>query len=155
MSQQNQPDFMRLYQRYTELKPGPKAELRRPAEPDDLAEMPAFYHLLNGHVGDRRMKRLIYCLPTVKNHVEGIRLGQALAKAEISEKRLFMVIRSEFPNDIIQLRRLLKMAEPSLDWPLMAETLYWWGQRNKQRILEDYFFFQNSKSDKSANPNAA
>jgi len=155
MSQQNPPDFMRLYQQYAELKPGPKAELRRSAEPDDLAEVPAFYHLLNGHAGDRRMKRLIYCLSTVKKHVEGVSLGQALAKADISEKRLFMVIRSEYPNDIIQLRRLLKMVEPNLDWLQLAETLYWWGLRNKQRILEDYFFYQNSKSGKSTNPTAA
>ncbi|MFC3680740.1 type I-E CRISPR-associated protein Cse2/CasB [Bacterioplanoides pacificum] len=155
MSQQNPPDFMRLYQQYTELKPGPKAELRRLAEPDELAEVPAFYHLLNGHAGDRRMKRLIYCLPTVKKHVEGVSLGQALAKAEISEKRLFMVIRSEYPNDIVQLRRLLKMVDLNLDWPKLAEALYWWGQSNKQRMLEDYFFYQNSKSGKSTNPNAA
>ncbi|PID43126.1 MAG: type I-E CRISPR-associated protein Cse2/CasB [Proteobacteria bacterium] len=147
MSQQKKPDFMRLYQQYTELKPGLKAELRRLAEPDDLANVPAFYHLLNGHAGDRKMKRLIFCLPTIKNHVEGITLGQALAKAGVSEKRLFLVIRSEFPNDIIQLRRLLKMAEPNLDWPQLAQSLYWWGQSNKQSILEDYFFYQNSKSD--------
>ena len=155
MSQQNPPDFMRLYQQYTELKPGQKAELRRLAEPDDLAEVPAFYQLLSGHAGDRRMKRLIYCLPTINNHLEGVSLGQALAKADISEKRLFMVIRSEYPNDIIQLRRLLKMSEPSLDWTKLAEALYWWGLRNKQRILEDYFFYQNSKPGKSTNPNAA
>lgn len=149
MSQQELPDFMQLYQQYSNLKPGPKAELRRLAEPDNLAEVPAFYHLLQGHAGDMKMKRVIYCLPTIKKHSEGVRLGQALAKAGISEKRLFIMIRSEFPNDLIQFRRLLKMAEPSLDWLQLAETLYWWNGRSKQKILEDYYFYQNSSKNDS------
>ena len=40
------PDFQALYQRYDDLKPGPKAELKRVMNPSDLIEVPAFYRVL-------------------------------------------------------------------------------------------------------------
>lgn len=144
MRQGNKPDFIDLLAQYQQLKPGPQAELRRIAEPDELIEIPAFYHLLNGAAGDAKMKRVIYCLPVIKRHDAEVSIGQALAKAGVNEKRLFMVVRSESPNDLIQLRRLLKMVEPSLNWPAFAEMVYWWGKRNKQQLLEDFFFHQHT-----------
>lgn len=144
MKQQKMPDFMLMYNQYRELKPGPKAELRRVATPEDLVEVAVFYRLLQGNKGHPGMKRLVYCLPTIAGHKEAISLGHALAKVDISEKRLFMVVRSEYPNDLIQLRRLLKMAEPTLDWPKAATQIYWWNKLAKQKILEDYFFYHNN-----------
>jgi CRISPR system Cascade subunit CasB len=144
MSQDKTPDYLVLYQQYQMLKLGPKAELRRCVKPADLLEVAAFYHLLQGHSSDGRMQRLVYCLPVIKHQVDGYALGQALAKAKISEKRLFMVLRSESPNDFIQLRRLLKMTEPTVDWLKAAPILYFWGENNKRKLLEDYFYYQNN-----------
>jgi CRISPR system Cascade subunit CasB len=136
MSHYETPDFMRMFELYQQFKPGSKAELKRVVEPDDLIEVPSFYHLLNGHAGNNRIKRVIYCLPVVKAHDPAVSIGQALAKAGVSEKRLFMVVRSESPNDLIQLRRLLKMLEPSVNWPEFANLVYWWGKRNKQTRIQ-------------------
>lgn len=143
MSNEKAPDFLAMYEQYQALKPGPRAELRRAVKPDDLLEVAAFYRLLQGHKADARMQRLAYCLPVIKHNADGNGLGQALAKANISEKRLFMVLRSEAPNDLIQLRRLLKMAEPTVDWLKAAPTLYYWGEASKRKLLEDYFYYQN------------
>ncbi|WP_442499397.1 type I-E CRISPR-associated protein Cse2/CasB [Methylobacter sp. sgz302048] len=142
------PDFLALYERYQALKPGPKAELKRAMNPDDLIEIPAFYQVLQDNRPHKGMQRLVYCLPLIKHQENGNSLGQALAKANISEKRLFMVIRSQEPNDLIQLRRLLKLAEqPAVDWPQMANALWWWdhpNQRSKRKILEDFFYYKNN-----------
>ena len=139
------PDFLALYQRYQDLKPGPQAELKRVMNPDDLAEIPAFYRILQDNKDYQKMQRLIYCLPLVKHQDQGDSLGRALAKANINEKRLFMVIRSLEPNDLIQLRRLLKQADkPTVDWLKMANALWWWdhpSQQSKRKILEDFFYY--------------
>jgi len=145
------PDFLALYQRYQDLKPGPQAELKRVMNPDDLAEIPAFYRILQDNKDYQKMQRLIYCLPLVKHQDQGDSLGRALAKVNINEKRLFMVIRSLEPNDLIQLRRLLKQADkPTVDWLQMANALWWWdhpSQQSKRKILEDFFYYQNNKSN--------
>lgn len=148
--QKNGPDFLGLYERYQKLKTGPQAELKRVAQPEDLLEMPAFYRLLHDTSAGKGMQRLVYCLPLITHQEGGDSLGRALAKAEINEKRLFMVIRSEEPNDFIQLRRLLKQINPKLDWLSTAKTLYYWNDRLKRQLLEDFFFYQNTKNKETA-----
>ncbi|TAL55933.1 MAG: type I-E CRISPR-associated protein Cse2/CasB [Methylovulum sp.] len=146
-------DFMALYQRYGGLGLGPQAELKRVMNPDDLAVIPAFYRVLQDNKSYEKMRRLMFCLPHIKHVDGGDSLGKALAKAEINEKRLFMVIRSQEPNDLIQLRRLLKQAkQPAVDWLQMANALWWWdhpNQQSKRQLLEDFFFYQNTKPQAS------
>ncbi|MCF7965624.1 MAG: type I-E CRISPR-associated protein Cse2/CasB [Methylobacter tundripaludum] len=144
------PDFLALYERYQALKPGPQAELKRIMNPGDLIEVPAFYRVLQDNKAHKGMQRLLYCLPLVKHQENGDSLGRALAKADINEKRLFMVIRSQEPNDLIQLRRLLKQANPTLDWQATAKTLYYWNDQAKRQLLEDFFYYQNTKSKTTA-----
>lgn len=144
------PDFMALYERYQKLKPGPQADLKRVVQPDELVEIPAFYRLLQDNKAGKSLQRLVYCLPLIKHQDKGDSLGKALAKADVNEKRLFMVIRSQEPNDLIQLRRLLKQVEPKLDWLSAAGTLYYWNDIAKRQLLEDFFFYQNSKTKESA-----
>jgi CRISPR system Cascade subunit CasB len=144
MSSVGTPDFLKMYEQFKGLKPGPRAELRRVVEIQDLIEVPAFYQLLQGRKGEPNLQRVIYCLPCIKHEADGASLGQALAKAKVSEKRLFTVIRSQSPNDLIQLRRLLQMAEPVVDWAKAANTFYFWNDQAKRRLLEDYFFYQTS-----------
>jgi CRISPR system Cascade subunit CasB len=75
--------------------------------------------------------------------VEEISLGKALAKGKgVGEKRLFQVLRSTPPNDMIQLRRILKMVEPTANWPKAAETVWYWNERSKRDLLEQYFLNQ-------------
>jgi CRISPR system Cascade subunit CasB len=147
---QNQgPDFVGLYECYQKMKPGPQAELKRVTRPEDLLEIPAFYRLLHDANAGKGMQRLVYCLPLITHQQGGDSLGRALARAGINEKRLFMVIRSEEPNDLIQLRRLLKQADkPKVDWIKMAKTIWNWNRPDlyvKQKLLEDFFLNQNTR----------
>lgn len=146
------PDFMALYRSWEELRPGPKAELRRIGRPDELIETPPFYRLFSGKASQdwakQAYQRLIFCLPCIKHTDEEVGLGKALARGKgISEKRLFQVVRSNPPNDMIQLRRILQMVEPTVNWPRAATLLWYWNERSKRDLLEEYFMNQ-SKQDK-------
>lgn len=147
-------DFLGLYERYQKLKPGPQAELKRVAQPDDLLEIPAFYRLMDEANVGKGMQRLVYCLPLITHQDNGDTLGKALAKAGINEKRLFMVVRSEEPNDLIQLRRLLKQADkPKVDWIKMAKAIWNWNRPDlsvKQKLLEDFFLNQKNHTAKES-----
>ncbi len=150
MEQQKLPDFMEIYHAWEQLRPGPKAELRRTGRPADLIETPGFYRLFAGKATREWEKlayqRLIYCLPHIRHADGGFGLGRALAKSgKVSEKRLFQVIRSEVPNDMIQLRRVLQMVEPVVNWAGTAKLFWYWNERSKRDLLEDYFLNLASK----------
>lgn len=154
MKQQKLPDVMELYHAWGQLRPGAKAELRRIGRPEELIETPAFYRLFSGKVAQEWEKqayqRLIFCLPYVKHTSEEVGLGKALAKGKgVSEKRLFQVIRSEPPNDMIQLRRILQMVEPSVNWPRAARLLWYWNDRSKRDLLEEYFMNHSTERNHS------
>ncbi|MFH1851675.1 MAG: type I-E CRISPR-associated protein Cse2/CasB [Candidatus Neomarinimicrobiota bacterium] len=138
-------DFKALVDRLDKLGTGPRAELRRCATPQDVALVPAFYRLFVGIKTDLRHQRIAFFLPLVRHKEGGIRMGQQLAKAKINEQRMFQVLRSQPPNDLIQLRRLVQQAEPQVDWQKFGEMLYYWGPEQKQRLLEDYFMHQQPK----------
>ena len=147
MQQQKILDFMVLYRNWEQLRPGSKAELRRIARPDDLIETPAFYRLFAGEAVQEWTKqayqRLIFCLPYINHIDEDVGLGKALTRGKgVSEKRLFQVVRSDPPNDMIQLRRIMQMVKPSANWPRAAKLLWFWNVRSKRDLLEDYFINQ-------------
>jgi CRISPR system Cascade subunit CasB len=151
MEQQKLPDFMVLYHAWEQLRPGPKAELKRVGRPADLIETPAFYRLFSGRAvrewEKQAYQRLIFCLPYITHTSDDVGLGKALAKGDrVSEKRLFQIIRSETPNDMIQLRRVLQMAKPSASWPRAATLLWYWNGRSKRDFLEDYFMNYTSQT---------
>lgn len=136
-------DFVELRQRYERLPNGPKADLRRVTELDKVAEVAAAYRLLPGRELDAGLRRVLFCLPWVRHADAASPLGAVLSKAGVGEKRLFQVVRSEAPNDIVQLRRLLQWAEPSADWALLGKQLRYWGDANKRRLLEHYYLAWN------------
>ena len=142
VNKKDSQDFIALYDKYQSLSPGRQSELKRVAEPCDLVEVPAFYSITKGFGTDEKAQRLVYCLPCI-NHKDGGRgLGKALADAGINEKRLFIVVRSYDPNDIIQLRRLLQQVKPTIDWLITAKQLYYWNDLSKRTLLEDFFLHQ-------------
>lgn len=147
MEQQKHPEFMALYHAWEQLSNGAKAELRRIAKPQELLEIPAFYRLYSGKTHTEWEKqayqRLIFCLPYIKHTNENVGLGKALTKGKtVSEKRLFQIVRSDEPNDMIQLRRILQMTEPLANWMQSATTLWYWNDRSKRDLLEDFFLNQ-------------
>lgn len=147
MKQQHHPEFMALYHAWEQLPNGAKAELRRVAKPDELLDVPAFYRLFSGKAHaeweKRAYQRLIFCLPYIKHSPDDVGLGKALTKGkEVSEKRLFQVVRADEPNDMIQLRRILQMTEPAANWPKVALSIWYWNDRAKRDLLEDFFLNQ-------------
>lgn len=138
-------DYKALVDRLEKLGTGPRAELRRCATLQDLAMVPAFYRLFVGIKTDLRHQRVAFFLPLVRHKEGGTKIGQQLAKARINEKRMIQVLRSQPPNDLLQLRRLVQQAKPQVDWQKFGEMLYYWGDEQKRRLLEDFFMHQQSK----------
>jgi len=146
MNAKKLPDFTALYSTWDNLKPGPKAELRRVATPDELMDLPVFYRLVSpwGWVSGMkpwdkaRWARLVFLMDHITVAGEN-GLGKSLAiTSKVNEKRLFQIVRADSPNDIVQLRRVLKQAKPKVNWEKMAEQIWYWSPGNKRNLLEDF-----------------
>lgn len=151
-------DTMALYQAWQALDKGASAQLRRVSEPDELLDIPAFYRLVHPfgwRDNARALLRLVFCLSAGKDalrhrepddkHPHGLSLGTALAlSGKINERRVFQLVRAEWPNDMIQLRRLVAHAEPTVYWPSLANQLIYWGRRSRRQLLEDFVLAQLS-----------
>ena len=145
-------DFINLCDRYhKQLDNGERAQIKRTTEPEDLLELPAFYRLI-GTATQKELKqlaRVAFFLPLIEIHDnEADSLGRQLSKYKISEKRLFHIIRSESPNDLIQLKRVLQQAKLSkINWQAFGETLFYWGKLKKQRLMQDFYLHPQQKEE--------
>lgn len=144
------PDFEDLWRRYKALRPGPKAELRRVREPDELREQPALYELLPGAKTPRWALRALFVMPWLTESGPPQSLPRALVEAKISDKRLYQVVRAEPDNDLIQLRRLIQQVQPSPDWRTLGKTLLYWGPNAKRDLLEEFFISSTANGRKTA-----
>ena len=72
-------------------------------------------------------------------------VGAALKQFGIKEARIFQVKRSESPNDLIQLRRLVIQAKPEIDFKKFAEQLWYWNENSKKQILKDFFMARTNE----------
>lgn len=135
------PDFVGLKTRYDDerFSTGARAELRRVAEPDDLAFVPALYRLFPGQRPDDRHLRLAYLLPCCRHAPKSKSLGAQLAEGNISEARVLQVARSRAPLDMVQLRRLLVHVEPTVDWSEFGKMIWYWNDRSKRQLVEDFY----------------
>jgi len=145
-------DFILLNDRYHKhLDNGERAQIKRATEPEDLLELPAFYRLIGSasHKELKQLSRIAFFLPLVESHNnEADSLGRQLSKHKISEKRLFHIIRSEPPNDLIQLKRVLQQAKLNkINWQTFGETLFYWGKRKKQRLMQDFYLHPQQKEE--------
>lgn len=137
----NAVNFVGLKMRYdNETFPtGARAELRRVAEPNDVAFTPALYRLFPGQHPDDRHLRLAYLLPCCKHAAKAKSLGAQLAAAKVAEARVLQVARSHTPLDIIQLRRLLTYIEPTVDWAKFGQMIWDWDDSAKRQLVEDFY----------------
>lgn len=146
------PDFVALKTRFeSEAFPtGARAELRRVADPDEVAYCPGLYRLFPGQKPDDRHRQLAFVLPCCKHDAKAKSLGAQLATAEVSEARVLQMARAQRPLDLIQLRRLLAHIEPAVNWQEFGKTLWYWGERAKRQLVEDYYLaqFTPAKGDK-------
>lgn len=150
-------NFLEIYNKFKDkLSNGDRAEIKRATEPSDLETLPAFYKLLGNRLNEQHEKqwqRVIFFLGAkdLKHEKDGLLLGQVFKQANVNEKRMFQVIRSESPNDLIQLRRLVIYIKPTLDFQKMANALWYWNPDNKKRILKDFYrdFKGNNKEEEN------
>ena len=136
--------FTELHQRFWQtLDNGQRAEIRRVSTPEDLETLPAFYHLL-GYFNPKDIKqwtRIAFFMPFIEKHSEEVKpLGKQLKDAKISEKRIFHIIRSTSPNDLIQLRRVIQQAKlSSINWETFGKSLFYWNINSKKHIIQNFF----------------
>lgn len=146
------PDFVALKNRYDDEKfpTGARAELRRVADPDEVALTPALYRLFPGERPNERHFRLAFLLPCCKHAAKSKSLGAQLAEAKIAEARVLQVARAQAPLDMVQLRRLLMHIEPSVDWSEFGRMIWYWNTRAKRQLVEDFYIarFSPAKGDK-------
>jgi CRISPR-associated protein, Cse2 family len=139
------PDFVGLKDHYEHrLTNGQRAELRKVSKPDMYNMVPSFYRLVRDFLSpeerpDKKWRRLVYLLPYINHADEAASLGTTLLNEGIQEMRIFQMIRSSEPNDLIHLRRILQQVHPSVDWREFGRSIYLWGSWAKQKILEDYY----------------
>lgn len=134
-------NFVGLKMRYdNETFPtGARAELRRVAEPNDVALLPALYRLFPGQRPDDRHLRLAYLLPCCKHAAKAKSLGVQLAEAKVAEARVLQVARSRSPLDMVQLRRLLMHIEPTVDWEKFGQMIWDWDDCAKRQLVENFY----------------
>lgn len=153
MIKSGEPDYINLANNYQSLTNGQQAEIRRAAEPEELLELPAFYHLIRkaGLKANGQSCRLVWFLPSVAHQEKAEPLGRVMANKEVNERRLFQVVRAEYPNDLIQLQRIVRQIKPDLNWADFGNMLYYWGQtrdgskKSKQTIMKDYYLKPETK----------
>lgn len=138
------PDFAALKLRYDSdsFPTGARAELRRVAEPDEVAYSPALYRLFPGQKPDDRHLRLAYLLPCCTHDPHAKSLGAQLAAARVAEARVLQVARSRAPLDMVQLRRLLAYIKPAVNWKEFGRTVWFWNDQSKRQLVEDFYLAQ-------------
>lgn len=142
--------FTELHQRFWQtLNNGQRAEIRRVSTIEDLETLPSFYRLM-GYFEPKDIKqwtRVAFFLPFVEKHSDqATSLGQQLYDAKISEKRIFHVVRSTSPNDLIQLRRVIQQAKlSSINWEKFGEFLFYWNKKSKKHLIQNFYIQANHK----------
>lgn len=160
-----------LYDEYQALSNGDKAIIRRCVQPDDLLITPAFLRLISETLGQfngveranamtffnhlAQMARIVYFLPFAKS--AGQALGAVFNQQKISERRLFLVVRSEYPQDLTQLRRLCQQCkDEAIDaWKLMQLLLYWGkdkatSEKSKRQLMRDFYLFNQQPAEEAS-----
>lgn len=136
------PDFIALKSLFDgdTFSNGARAELRRVAEPDEVALLPALYRLFPGRRPDERYQRVAFLLPCARHASNAKSLGTQLASAKIAEARVLQVARSQSPLDLIQLRRLLQHADPVVDWEEFGKMIWYWNSLSKRQLVQDFYY---------------
>lgn len=143
------PQLAALRTRFADLKPGAQADLRK-NDWREFDRIPAYYQLHPPVPEAPAWQRTAHFLAIWK-HLElrgppGDALGTALARAEIHERRLFQLVRSDPPTDLDTLRRILQQ-KPAVAWEALGMAVYFWNDNQKQRILKDYFLAAQGRGE--------
>lgn len=133
--------FVAIWQRFAGLARGQRAELRRASEPEELSLRPALYRLFPGERPTRQHLRIAFMLPACEHRPLASSLGGQLGSSprNIAEQRVLQVARSDWPLDLVHLRRLAVHVEPVVDWSDFGASLWYWGERAKRQFVEEFY----------------
>lgn len=147
-----EPDWLALTNKVSDWQQhhrGWLAELKRVKECAEVADLPAYYRLIQGAISPGKVaERATFLLPWLSHRADAPTLGAQFRSAKISEMRLFQVLRAESPGDLVLLRRLIQQAKPSVNWADFGKAMQYWGQKQKRQLLQDYFLNTTSSQDK-------
>lgn len=143
---QNKSFYIDLWERYQRLENGPKADIKRVLNPRELLSIGAFFRLCKQEDNLLKYANVVFILPWL-THKKGVSLGSVFygnQKRRVSEARMIQMKRSDYPQDVLSLRRMVwqsagRHAEQSVDWEILGPQLFYWGDNNKQKILQDYY----------------
>ena len=143
---QSKSFYIYLLERYRLLENGPKADIKRVSNPQELLSIGAFFRLCRQEDNLLKYANVVFILPWL-THEKGVSLGSVFygdQKHRISEARMIQMQRTDYPQDIVSLRRMVWQsaglhAEQSVDWEILGPQLFYWGENNKQKILQDYY----------------
>lgn len=144
-----------LWERYQQMGNGTKADIKRVSFPKELLSVGAFFRLCRREDDLLKYANVVFILPWL-THKKGVSLGSIFygdQKHRISEARIIQFQRSDYPQDIISLRRMVWQAagrhgEQAVDWEILGLQLFYWGENNKQKILQEYYIAE-IKSNKT------
>lgn len=154
-----------IYKKFDELDNASKAQIKRATELDDIKQSIILFRL--GLEFNKQCCRIALLLPFLKNVKNEDTFGVAIAKLDNGDigikkdkyttigKRLMRIIRLEPDNDLYEFRRLLRfVASKSSDKAISVnsksacESLYYWGEKSKKQVFEDYLLKQYSYKSK-------
>lgn len=138
--------YINLFDFYQNFSNGPKADIKRVSNPQELLSIGAFFRLCRQEDNLLKYANVVFILPWL-THEKGVSLGSVFygdQKYRISEARMIQMQRSDYPQDIVSLRRMVwqsagRHAEQAVDWEVLGPQLFYWGDNNKQKILQDYY----------------
>lgn len=147
----DKPDFVKIYEKYDGLSTGAHAELRRARDPNDLGLTTTLYRLFPGQIPRHQHQRVLFLLPWCVHKIETKSFGAQLHSSGVSEQRVFQVLRSSEPRDIVQLRRLAIHIKPQVDWNAFGNLLWFWGEKSKRNLIEEFYLdmFGNERNGES------
>lgn len=143
---QSKSFYINLWERYHLLENGAKADIKKVSNPRELLSIGAFFRLCRQEDNLLKYANVVFILPWL-THKKGVSLGSIFygdQKHRISEARMIQFQRSDYYQDIVGLRRMIWQAagrhgEQAVDWEILGPQLFYWGENNKQKILQDYY----------------
>ena len=143
---ESKPFYLDLCERYQKMGNGAKADIKRVSFPKELLSLGAFFRLCRKENDLFKYANVVFILPWL-GHKKGMTLGSVFygdSKHRVSEARMIQLQRSDYPQDIVGLRRIIwqatgRHAEQTVDWEIFGPQLFYWGNHYKQKILQDYY----------------
>lgn len=152
-TQQSKSYYLDLWERYQQMGNGAKADIKKISSPKELLSVGAFFRLCRREDALLKYANIVFVLPWL-GHKKGVALGSVFygdQKHRISEARMIQFQRSDYPQDIVALRRMIwqsvgRHAEQAVDWEILGPQLFYWGENNKQKLLQDYYIAEIKSS---------